>query len=66
MRVVETVDVSEDGDFGITTRLQGPLPEHLCLDRFEESLNGRIEVANSHAAYRDFETLLAWNFPVVV
>ncbi len=44
-RIVEAVDVFEDGDFGITTRSPGPLPQQLSLDGFEERLDRRIVIA---------------------
>ena len=41
-RIVETVDVFEDGDFGITTRSPGSLPQQLGFYGFEECFNGRM------------------------
>lgn len=42
-RIVETVDVFEDGDFGITTRSPGSLPQQRGLDRLEECLDRRVD-----------------------
>ena len=44
-RIVEAVDVFEDGDFGITTRSPGPLPQQLSFDGFEEGLDHRVVIA---------------------
>ena len=65
-RIVEAVDVFEDGDFGITTRSPGPLPQQLGLDRLEECLDRRVIVTVSSTAHRHLEAMLAQDFLVVV
>jgi len=41
-RVIEAVDVLEDGGFGLATRFPGPAPDQFGLDGFEEGLNGGV------------------------
>ena len=57
-RIVEAVDVFEDGDFGITTRSSGPLPQKLGLDRLEECLDRRVRRrASATRAFRSSRLL---------
>ena len=65
-RIVEPVDVFEDGDFGITTRSPGSLPQQLSLDRLEERLDCRVIIAIAFAAHRHLEAMLAQDFLIVV
>ena len=44
-RIVETVDVLEDGQLCVSARLPRPSPDQLSLDRLEERLDGGIVVA---------------------
>ena len=61
-RIVEAVDVLEDGRFCLPSRVPGPSPDQLCLDRFEEGLHCRVVVAIPLAAHRHFEPVLAQQF----
>ena len=58
-RIVEAVDVLEDGQLGISARLARPLPDQLRFDRVEERLDGRVNVAVALAAHRYLEPMLA-------
>ena len=42
-RIVEAIDVFEDGDFGIAALLPALLPQQLCLDHLEERRDRRVE-----------------------
>ena len=44
-RIVEAVDVFEDGHLGIASRSPGPLPDQLRLDDFEDRFDRRVVVA---------------------
>jgi hypothetical protein len=63
-RIVEAIDVFEDGDFGIAARLPALLPQQLCLDRLEERRDRRVIIAVAFTAYRHLEAMLAQDFLV--
>ena len=44
-RVVEAVDVFEEGDFDLAPCLPVPAPDQFCLQRLEEAFDGRIVIA---------------------
>ena len=50
-RVIEAVDVLEDGGFGVATGFPRAAPDQLDLDGFEERLNGCIVIAVAFAAH---------------
>jgi len=51
-RIVEAVDVSEDGQLCICASVPWPPPDHLCLDRLEKGLDSGVVVAVALAAHR--------------
>jgi hypothetical protein len=44
-RVIEAVDVLEDGGFGLASGLPRAAPDQFGLDRLEEGLDGSVIVA---------------------
>jgi len=50
-RVVEAVDVFEDGHLSLPAGVPCVSPDQLCFDRFEERLNRRVIIAISFAAH---------------
>ena len=52
-RVIEPVDVSGDGVFGLLAGLPGDRPDQFRLDGFEERLDHRVVIAVPSPAHRD-------------
>lgn len=65
-RVVEAVDVSEEGDFGVSAGLPVATPDDFGFERFEEAFDGGIVVAIALAAHRHPETVLSQQLLIVV
>ena len=65
-RVVEAVDVFEDGHLSLAPRLPRMPPDQFCFDGFEERLDGSVVVTIALAAHRYLEAMLAQDFLVVV
>ena len=65
-RVVEAIDVFEDCDLGIASRLPGTLPQQFSLDRLEKGFDSGVVVAIPGPAHRHLEVVLAQDFLVVV
>lgn len=65
-RIVEAIDVLEDGHFSFPSRRPGPAPKHLSLDRFEEGLDGRVVIAIALAAHRYPEPVLTQELLIIV
>ena len=65
-RVVEAVDVFEDGDFDFATGLPVAAPDQFGLQRLEEAFDGRIVIAIAFPAHRGRQHLLAQKLLVVV
>ena len=65
-RIVEAVDVLEDGHFSFPSRRPGPAPKHFSLDRFEEGFDSVIVIAIALAGHRHFEPVLAQYLLIVV
>lgn len=51
--VIEPIDVSGDGFFGLSARLPCDRPDKLRFDGLEERLDHRVVVAVSAPAHRD-------------
>lgn len=64
--IVKAVDVFEDCDLSIASSSPGPLPEHFCLDRFEEGFNRRIIVTIASSAHRYLEAVLTQDLLVIM
>ena len=43
-RIVETVDVFEEGDFDLAACLPVSAPDQLCLQRLEQAFDGRVGI----------------------
>ena len=65
-RVVEAVDVFEEGDLDFAAGLLVAAPDQFCLQGFEEAFDGRIVVAIALAAHRNLEPMLAQQLLIVV
>jgi hypothetical protein len=65
-RIVEAIDVLEDGRFSLPPGLPGPSPDELSFDRFEEGLDGGVIIAIALTTHRYLEPMLAQEFLVVV
>ena len=79
-RIIETIDVLEDGGFNLPACLPGAPPYQLCLDGFEEgeedqktvqwtvflTQNGGVIVAISLAAHGRAEAMFAQDLLVIV
>ena len=65
-RIVEAVDVLEDGQLGVSARLPRSSPYQLRLDRFEGRLYGGVIIAIALTAHRYLEPMLAQELQVVV
>ena len=55
VRIIEAVDVLEDGGFGLATGFPIVPPDQLGLDCFEEGFNRGVIVAIAFAAHRYLE-----------
>lgn len=64
-RVVEAVDVFEEGDLDLATGLPVAAPDEFGLQRFEEAFDGGIGVAIALAAHRNLELLLSQQLLIV-
>ena len=51
-RIVEAIDVLEDGQLCISACVPWPPPDQLCLDRLEEGLDSGVVIAVALAAHR--------------
>ena len=58
-RIVEAIDVLEDCQFRVSSRVPRPAPDQLCLDGLEERLNGGVVVTIALAAHGYLEAMLA-------
>lgn len=65
-RIVEAVDVLEDGQFDVSARLQRSSPEYFRLDRLEERLEGGVVIAAAFAAHRYLEAVLTQELLIIV
>jgi len=65
-RIVEAVDVLEDGQLGVSARLPRPSPDQLSLDRLEERLDGGVVIAVALAAHRYLEAVLTQELLIIV
>ena len=65
-RVVEAVDVFEEGDFDLAAGLPVAAPDQFGLQRLEEAFDGRIVVAVAFPTHRNLEAVLAQQFLVIV
>ncbi len=65
-RVVEAVDVFEEGDLDLATGLPFAAPDEFSLQGFEEAFDGRIVVAIALAAHRNLEPMPAQHLLIVV
>ena len=65
-RIVEAVDVFEDGQLDVSARVPRPSPNQLSLDRLEERLDSGVVVAVAFAAHRYLEFVLAQEFLIIV
>ncbi len=50
-RVIEAVDLLEDGSLGLAAALPVAPPDHLSLDGFEERLDGGVIIEIALAAH---------------
>ncbi len=64
-RIVEAIDVLEDGQFCISACVPWPPPDQLCLDGFEERLKSRIILAIALVAHRHLKAVLAQDLLVI-
>ena len=65
-RIVEAIDVLEDGQLGVSARLPRPAPDHLGLDGLEEGLDSGVVIAVALTAHRYLEAVLPQDFLIVV
>ena len=65
-RVIEAVDVLEDGRLSLSAGFPIASPDQLGLDGFEEGLDCGVVIAVTLAAHRHFEPTLAQDFLVVM
>ena len=65
-RVIEAVDVLEDGRLSLSAGFPRASPNQLGLDRLEEGLNGGVIVAIALAAHRHLEPMLAQDLLIVM
>ena len=64
-RVIEVVDVWEDGRLSLPTGFPGSSPDQLGLDCLEEGLDSGIVVAVAFAAQRGLEAVFTQDLRVV-
>lgn len=65
-RVVEAVNVFEEGDLDLATGLPVAAPDEFGLQRLEEAFDGGIVVAVALAAHRNLEPMPAQHLLIVV
>ena len=65
-RVIEAVDVLEDGGLDLAARFPRPAPDQLGLYGLEECLNGCVAIAVAFAAHRRLEPMHTQDLMVVV
>ena len=65
-RIVEAIDVLEDGQLCISAFVPWPPPDQLCLDRLEEGLDSGVVIAVALAAHRYPESVLAQKLLIIV
>ena len=65
-RVIEAVNVLEDGCLSLATRFPRPAPDQLSLDRLEEGFDGGIVIAVALAAHRGQQPMLAQDLLIVM
>ena len=65
-RVVEAVDVFEEGNFDLSAGLPVSTPDQFGLERFEVALDGRVIIAIFLAAHRCHQPVFAQDLLVVV
>ena len=65
-RVVEAVDVFEEGDFDLATGLPVATPDEFGLQRLEEAFDGGIVVTVAFPTHRHLEPVLAQQLLIVV
>ena len=65
-RIVEAIDVLEDGQLGVSARLPRPAPDHLGLDGLEEGLDSGVVIAVALTAHRYLESVLAQKLLIIV
>ena len=65
-RVVESVDVFEEGGFDLSAGLPVAPPDQFSLQRLEEAFDGRIVIAVAFPAHRNLEPVLAQQLLIVV
>jgi hypothetical protein len=65
-RIVETVDVIEDGHLSLSACVPCVSPDQLCFDGFEEGFNGGIIIAISFSTHGYFEAVLAQDLVIIM
>ena len=65
-RIVEAVDVFEEGDLDLATGLPVAAPDEFSLQGFEEAFDGGIVVAIAFSAHRYLEPMPAQHLLIVV
>ena len=65
-RIVEAVDVFEEGDFDLSAGRPVAAPDHFGLEGFEKALDGGVIIAIAFAAHRCRQAMFAQDFLVVV
>ena len=65
-RIIEAVDILEDGDLSGHACLPRVPPDQFCLDGFEEGFHHGIVVAVALAAHRYLEPILTQDFLIVM
>ena len=65
-RVVEAVDVFEEGDLNLAAGLPVAAPDQFRLQRFEEAFDGGIVVTIALTTHRNLEPVLAQQLLIVV
>ena len=65
-RIVEAVDVFEEGDLDLAAGLPVPSPDQFGLQRLEEAFDGGIVVTVAFPAHRHLEPVLAQQLLIVV
>lgn len=65
-RVIEAVDVLEDGRLSLSAGLPGAPPDQLGLDGLEEGFDCGVIIAVAFAAHRWLQAVLAQDLLIVV
>ena len=65
-RIVEAIDVLEDGHLSLPSRFPRPSPDELGLDGLEERLDSGVVVTIALSAHRHLEAVQAQDLLIIV